>query len=163
MLSPSELAARQEIEKQLLEAFIAQCTKVLGSMRDVPPEQAERIRSRLEDVLKDCPNLPADFKKSTQTAAKSYECASNMRAADAALQEAMRKAKEDDKLERNRLLQEARLFSRKAASLGADEVFQHAVKRKIENIMMTGGVENKGATAAKPLDTAPANPHHAKG
>jgi hypothetical protein len=163
MLSPSEIAARQEIEKKLLDAFVTQCTKVLGSMRDVPPEQAERIRSRLEDVLKDCPNLPPDFKKNTQTAAKAYECAANMRAADAALQEAMRKAKEDDKIERNRLLGEARLLCRKAVTLGADDDFQHAVKRKIENIMMTGGVEHKGATAAKPLSTAPANPHHAKG
>ena len=86
-----------------------------------------------------------------------------MRAADTALQEAMHRAKEDDKLERNRLLGEAKLLFRKAVSLGADDDFQHAVKRKIENIMMTGGVEHKGATAAKPLSTAPANPHHAKG
>ncbi len=155
MLSPSEAATKQELEKKLIETFIAQCTKVLGTMRDVPPEQAERIRERLNDVLEDCPHLPLDFKRQTKTAAKSYECAANMRATDIALQEAMHKAKEDDKAERNRLIGEARLLCRKAVALGAGDDFQHAVRRKIENIMMTGGVEHKGPTAAKPLYFTP--------
>ena len=163
MLSPSEAAIKQEIEKKLIDSFIAQCAKMLGEMREVSPERAERIRERLNDALEDCPRLPAEFKRRTQAAAKSYECAANMRATDLLLQEALHKAKEDDKLERNRLIGEARLVCRKAVSLGASEEFQHAVRRKIENIMMTGGIEHKGPTAAKPASFGVAPPHHARG
>jgi hypothetical protein len=163
MLSPIEVATKHDLEKKLIEAFIAQCTKMLGTMREVPPEQAGRIRERLDDALDDCPNLPLEYKRRTKAAAKSYECAANMRATDIALQEAMHKAREDDKLERNRLIGEARLLCRKAVSLGAGEDFQHAVKRKIDNIMMTGSIEHKGPTAAKPLSFMPANTHYAKG
>ena len=162
MLSPSEAATKRETEKILVEAFIVQCAKVLASMRDVSPVQAERIRGRLDDVLKDCPLLPLELKRKMQEEARVYERAANTRATDVALQEAMHKAKEDDKMERNRLVGEARLYCRKAVSLGADDDFQHAVKRKIENIMMTGGIEHKGPTAAKPLYFDPGTPHHVR-
>jgi hypothetical protein len=163
MLSPNEAATKQDLEKKEIEIFVAQCTKMLGMMREVPPEQAERIRERLNDVLDDCPHLPPEFVRRTKAAAKSYECASAMRATDIALQEAMHKAKEDDKVERNRLIDEARLLARKAGALGAGAEFQHAVRRKIENIMMSGGIEHKGPTAAKPASIGGAHPHHARG
>jgi hypothetical protein len=139
-----------------------QCARVRASMRDMSPVQAERIRARLDDVLKDCPLLPLELKRKMQEEARTFERIANMRATDATLQDAMHKAKEDDKVERNRLVEEARQHCRKAVSLGADADFQHAVKRKIENIMMTGGIEHKGPTAAKPLFFDPGTPHHAR-
>src|SRR5947209_17441488 len=151
MLSPSEVARKQEAEKKLLDAFMAQCGKVLESMRDVPPAEAERIRQRLEDAMKSCPGLPAAFKQQTMAVARAYECSSNMRATDDALQQAMHFAREADKVGRTELLAEARKRSARATMLGANENFQHAVRRKLENIMLTGGVEHHGPTAAKPL------------
>jgi hypothetical protein len=162
MLSASEVARKQEAEKKLLDAFMAQCGKVLDSMRDVPPAEAERIRQRLEDAMKSCPGLPAAFKQQTMAVARAYECSSNMRATDDALQQAMHFAREDDKVARNELLAEARKRSAKATMLGANENFQHAVRRKLENIMLTGGVEHHGPTAAKPLAGASAGQHHGR-
>ena len=162
MLSPSEVARKQEAEKKLLDAFMAQCGKVLESMRDVPPAEAERIRQRLEDAMKSCPGLPAAFKQQTMAVARAYECSSNMRATDDALQQAMHFAREDDKVARNELLAEARKRSAKATMLGANENFQHAVRRKLENIMLTGGVEHHGPTAAKPLAGTAAGQHHGR-
>jgi hypothetical protein len=162
MLSPSEVARKQEAEKKLLDAFMAQCGKVLESMRDVPPAEAERIRQRLEDAMKSCPGLPAAFKQQTMAVARAYECSSNMRATDDALQQAMHFAREDDKVARNELLAEARKRSARATMLGANENFQHAVRRKLENIMLTGGVEHHGPTAAKPLAGTAAGQHHGR-
>jgi hypothetical protein len=159
MLLPSEAARKQEAEKKLLDAFMAQCGKVVESMRDVPPAEAERIRQRLDDALKSCPHLPTAFKQQTMAAARAYECSSNMRATDEALQKAMHFAREDDKVARNELIAEARKRSAKATMLGANQDFQHAVQRKLENIMLTGGVEHHGPTAAKPLAGSP-DPHH---
>src|SRR5258708_33891062 len=79
MLLPSEAARKQEAEKKLLDAFMAQCGKVLETMRDVPPAEAERIRQRLDDALKSCPNLPAAFKQQTMAGAPAYECPFNTR------------------------------------------------------------------------------------
>lgn len=158
MLLSSETAKKQEAEKKLLDAFMVQCGKVLESMHNVPPAEAERIRKRLEDALKSCPHLPAAFRQQTQTIARAHECSSNMRATDTALQQAMHFARLDDKVARNELIAEARKLSSKAISLGANQDFQHAVRRKLENIMLTGGVEHHGPTAAKPL-AGPASGH----
>jgi hypothetical protein len=162
MLLSSDTARKQEAEKKLLDAFMAQCGKVLESMRDVPPAEAERIRQRLDDALKSCPHLPAAFRQQTQAVARAYECSSNMRATDDALQKAMHFAREDDKVARNELIAEARKLSSKATMLGANQDFQHAVRRKLENIMLTGGVEHHGPTAAKPLAGAPTPQHHGR-
>jgi len=93
--------------------------------------------------------------------ARNFECIANTRAADAALQGALGKARQDDGMERNRLVGEARRFANKAISLGADSSFRASLNRKIEIIMMTGKVEQKGPTVAKPLDTTP-KPQSAK-
>ncbi|HEX3498833.1 MAG TPA: hypothetical protein VHT04_05870 [Stellaceae bacterium] len=162
MLLPSETARKQEAEKKLLDAFMAQCGKVLDSMRDVSPAEAERIRQRLEDALRSCPHLPPAFRQQTQTVARAYECTSNMRATDDALQQAMHFARQDDKVARNELIAEARKRSSKAIALGANQDFQHAVRRKLENIMLTGGVEHHGPTAAKPLASPPSGHHHGR-
>jgi hypothetical protein len=162
MLLASEAARKQEAEKKLLDAFMAQCGKVLESMRDVPPAEAERIRQRLDDAIKSCPGLPSAFKQQTMAVARAYECSANMRATDAALQQAMHFARGDDKAARNELIAEARKLSAKAVMLGANQDFQHAVRRKLENIMLTGGVEHHGPTAAKPLAGTPAGQHNGR-
>ncbi len=160
--SASDLAKKRELEKKLLESAMAECTKMVNSMRELPPPAAERIRQRLDAYLKDQKKIPLDFKRKVTGEARSLECAANMRAADAALKKALNLARRDDHKERTRLIGEARTFGAKAASLGADEEFKAAVKRKIDIIMLTGGVEHDGPTIAKPLSTAPVNPNHAK-
>ncbi|HWI29654.1 MAG TPA: hypothetical protein VN668_21950 [Stellaceae bacterium] len=161
--SASDLAKKRELEQKLLEQAMAECTKITDSMRDLQPPAAERVRQRLDSYLKDHPKIPLDFKRKVTAQARAHECSANMRAADAALKKALADARHDAVKERSRLIGEARNFASKAASLGADEEFKAAVKRKIEIIMLTGGVEHEGPTVAKPLDRAPTNPHHAKG
>jgi ribosomal protein L16 Arg81 hydroxylase len=160
--SSSDLAKQRELEKRLIEQSQAECRRLVDSMRDLSPAAAERTRQRLDAYLKDHPKIPLDFKRKVTTEARAHECAASMRAADAVLKQALAKARHDDRKELNRLVGEARNHAGKAASFGADEEFQTAVRRKIEIIMLTGGVEHDGPTAAKPLSTAPANPHHAK-
>ncbi len=160
--SASDLAKKRELERKLLEQSMAECTKMVDSMRELPPPAVERIRQRLDAYIKDHKNIPLDFKRKALADARTHECAANMRAADAALKKALNLARHDDHKERSRLIGDARNFGNKAASLGADEEFKAAIKRKIDIIMLTGGVEHDGPTVAKPLDTAPKNPHHAK-
>jgi hypothetical protein len=158
-----DAAKKREAEQRLLDAAMAECSKMLESMRMAPPAEADRIKTRLDERMKSNSKLPMDFKRKTLEAARAFECAANMRATDTALKQAMHKAHGDDLIERNRLVGEARTFCNKAASLGADEHFRTTVNHKIEIIMLTGQVEHKGPTIAKPRDTAPKNPHHAKG
>jgi ribosomal protein L16 Arg81 hydroxylase len=160
--SASELAKKREAERKALESAMAECTKMVNSMSELPPPAVERIRQRLESYLKDRKNIPLDFKRKVTTEARGHECAANMRAADAALKKALSLARHDDTKERTKLIGEARSFAAKAASFGADDEFKAAVKRKIDIIMMTGGVEHEGPTVAKPLSTAPVTPNHAK-
>jgi acetylornithine/succinyldiaminopimelate/putrescine aminotransferase len=159
---PTVIDAAKEAEEKLLEAVKAECRKLLETMRLAQPAEAERMRTRLEEVIKRCPKLPPDFNRKILADARALECTSNTRAADVALHAAMRKAKEDDAVERNRLVGQARGYANKAISLGADPAFRATVNRKIEIIMMTGNVEQKGPTLAKPLDATP-RPSSAKG
>jgi hypothetical protein len=158
----TDAAKKREAEQRALAASMAACDKMLEGMRAVPPAEAERIKARIDDALKNNPKFPMDFKRKTLAAARSFECMANMRAADTALKQAAHKAREDDGIERNRLVAEARAFCNKAASLGADAHFRTTANRKIEIIMMTGNVEHKGPTVAKPRDTAPKNAHQVK-
>ncbi|HZB94037.1 MAG TPA: hypothetical protein VE397_21490 [Stellaceae bacterium] len=160
--SSSDLAKKRELEQKLLEDAKSACRKMVDAMRELAPETAERARQRFDDFLKDHPKIPLDFKRQVSGEARAHGCAAYMRAADTALKKALGNARHDQLKERSRLVGEARNYAAKARSLGADEEFQAAVKRKIEIIMMTGGVEHDGPTVAKPLSTAPANPHHAK-
>ncbi len=150
--------AKNEAEERLIAAIKLESRKLIESMRLAQPSEAERLRTRLDEVIKHCTKLPADFKRDILAEARNLECTSNTRAADVALQAAMRKAKEDDAAERNRLVGQARTYANKAISLGADPAFRATVNRKTEIIMMTGNVEQKGPTAAKPLDPLPRPP-----
>jgi hypothetical protein len=162
MSRQSEMAEKREAEKKALEEFMARCRKTLATMESVTPDEAERIKGRLDDMMKGYAKLPMDFKRTILAAARAHECNANMRATASTLKNAQYRALADDKPGRNELIAEARRLSGKALALAAGDDFRLAVKHKIENIMMTGGVEHKGPTVAKPLSTAPANPHHAK-
>ena len=155
MPATNEAANKLEAEKKLLAACMAECSKLVESMRMQKPVDAERSKARLDAIVKQVPKLPADFKKKILGDARNFQCIANTRAADAALQLALEKARKDDETERNRLVGEASNFCNKAMALGAASSFRSIVKRKIEIIMMTGGVEHDGPTIAKPLDTSP--------
>ena len=152
---PTVIDVAKEAEEKLLEAVKTECRKLIETMRLAQPTEAERIRTRLDEVIKHCTKLPLDLKRQILDDARALECTSNTRAADVALHAAMRKAKEDDATERNRLVGQARGYANKAIALGADPAFRATVNRKIEIIMMTGNVEQKGPTIAKPLDATP--------
>jgi ribosomal protein L16 Arg81 hydroxylase len=159
--SSTDLAKDRELEKKRLEAAQVECRQLLGAMREVQPAAAEQIKSRLDALFKRHPKLPLDFKHKILTDARSHECVSNMRAADAALHQALSAARHDDHEVRNRMVSEARIFSSKASALGANKEFKAAVQRKLEIVMMTGGVEHKGPTIAKPLSNR--SPLHPSG
>lgn len=161
MSSLAQAGLQQEAEKKLLESIQAECRKLVDIMRTAKPADAERLKTRLDDIIKATQKLPLEFKRRILSDARNCESMANMRAADTALQAAMGCARHDDATERNRLVGDARGFANKAIALGADSTFRAAVNRKIEIIMMTGRVEHKGPTAAKPLDAAP-KPHSAK-
>jgi hypothetical protein len=162
MSTQSDFAAKREAEKKALDDFMEQCRKILASMEGVPPDDAERIKGRLDDMLKGFKKVPMDFKRTMLSTARAHECHANMRATDVKLKSASYRALADDKPGRNDLIAEARRLSGKALALGAGDEFRLAVKHKIENIMMSGGVEHKGPTAAKPLSTGPVIPNRAK-
>jgi len=155
MTATNDPAAKLAAEKKLLDACVAECTKLVQSMRTQSPLDAARNKSKLDAVIKSVPKLPMDVKRKLLEEARGFECIANTRAADAALQRALEKARKDDEAERNRLVGEARNFCNKAMSLGAASSFRATVNRKIEIIMMTGGVEHDGPTIAKPADTVP--------
>lgn len=162
LLSNDAAKKKQEAEARQLQMGMDECRKYLNAMRSASPVEAEKLKQRLQDTIKRYPKLSMDFKQQANKNARSYECAANMRAADAALHEAMQMAISHHMMERGKLIGEARGFFRKAMALGADKEFQTAAERKIDNVMMTGGFEQKGPTIAKPTSHAPKNTHCAK-
>ena len=154
MVSTTELS-KYEAEQRLIEAVKVECEKLLEMMRQASPVEAERLKTRLDEVIKRCPKIPLALKRKITTDARALECIANTRAADACLNSAMAKAKSDDVQERNRLISQARSYASKAVSLGAAPAFRSALDRKVEIIMLTGGVAHKGPSAAKPLYTGP--------
>jgi hypothetical protein len=157
-----DLERKKEFEKKVIEAASAECQRLVEAMRMALPEEFERLRPRLDETIRRCPKLPIPFKRRMFNAARHYECTANTRAADRSLNEALSRARSDDVQERNRLVGEARRYANMATRLGADTGFRTTLNRKIEIILMTGGVEHKGPTIAKPLDTAPKIPNIAK-
>lgn len=153
---------QQEAARQALERSMQHCKDVLRKMRDATPEEAERLNKALKDHCGSDKALPFDFRKKVLERARQYECFANMRATDRALHEALRLAAEEHMVERAQKLGEGRRYFGKATALGADEDFRKAAQRLIETIMMTGGVQHKGPTRAKPADIAPRAPNRAK-
>lgn len=156
------LAQKKEAERAALERSKQHCRDELKKMHDARPEEAEELAKRLKDYCGQDKSLPFDFKRKALELARSYECNANMRAADAALHQALRLAADEHMVERAQKLGEGRRLFSKACSLGADDDFRKAVQRLIENVMMTGGVQKKGPTRAKPADIAPRAPNRAK-
>lgn len=156
------LTQKLEAERAALERSKQFCRDELKKMHEAGPEEAERLGKALKDHCGHDKALPYDFKRKALELARTYECNSNMRAADVALHQALRLAAEEHMVERAQKLGEGRRYFSKACALGADEDFRKAAQRLIENVMMTGGVQKKGPTRAKPADMAPRAPNRAK-
>lgn len=136
LLKAAEYSA--EATEKALAACMAKCTKLVESMRAAKPAEVERSRALLGEIIKATPILALEFKRKMMTDALACERNANARAADAALTLAMEKARADNKIERNRLVGEARNFCNKAIALGAPASIRETLNRKIEVIMMSG-------------------------
>lgn len=156
------LAHKQAAEQAAIERSKQFCRDALKQMHWAAPEEAERLAKGLKDHCGHDKSLPFDFKRKALDLARTYECNANMRAADVALHQALRLAAEEHMVERAQKLGEGRRYFSKACALGADDDFRKAVQRLIENVMMTGGVQKKGPTRAKPGDLVPRVPNRAK-
>ena len=161
--SPADAAkAKQEAERQAVENLKAAISNEVAAMKTAGPGEAERMHARMKDRCND-KRLPGDFKKRILDQARAFERDANMRATDQMLAVAVAMAASENMPLRAAKLNEGRKLFSKAVSLGADEEFKKATQRLIDTIMFTGGVYKPGAaTKAKPLDTAPKNPHKAK-
>lgn len=153
---------KQEAERQAIERSMQFCKDQLRKMHDCQPDEGERLHKQLKDHCGSDKKLPFDFKRKVLERARQYECFANMRATDRALHSALRLAADENMVERAQKLGEGRRLYSKACTLGADEDFRKAAQRLIETVMMTGGVQHKGPTRAKPAEIAPRAPNRAK-
>ncbi len=158
----NSLAQKQEAERLAVERAMQDCKSELHKMHDAEPEEAERLGKMLKERCAQDKRLPFDFKRKVLERARVYECNANMRAADKAFHIALRLAAEEQMVQRAQKLGEGRRYFSKACALGADADFRAAAQRLMENIMLTGGVQHKGPTRAKPADIAPRAPNRAK-
>lgn len=154
--------SRREAELLAIEQAKRVCKVELAKMHDASPDEAERLGKWLKERCGQDKSLPLDFKRKVLERARLYECNANMRATNQMLHAALRLAAEEQMVERGQKLGEGRRYFSKACALGADEDFRKAVQRLIDNVMMTGGVQHKGPTRAKPADIAPRAPNRAK-
>ncbi|MDA8232571.1 MAG: hypothetical protein M0006_14650 [Magnetospirillum sp.] len=147
-------------------AAIEQSKKVIRdlihAMADASPEESERLAQQVKDRCGGDTLLPFDFKQKAFKKARELQCNANMRAADRLMHQAARLAAEENMKDRGAKVAEARRYFAKACTLGADEEWRKAFQRLNETILLTGGVQHKGPTRAKPLDTAPKPPNRAK-
>jgi ribosomal protein L16 Arg81 hydroxylase len=158
----NSLAQKQEAERLATERAMQDCKDQLRKMREAEPDEAERLSKMLKDRCAQDKRLPYDFKRKLLERARVYECNANMRAADKALHAALRLAAEEQMVQRAQKLGEGRRYFSKACALGADADYRAAAQRLMENIMLTGGIQHKGPTRAKPADIAPRAPNRAK-
>lgn len=162
MLMSPEAQEKQKAEQRAIEEAKAQCDAELRKMKNATIEEVEHIKQHLTDLMKRCQKLPFDFKQKLQMSAKTYECAAYMRDTDDCLRQAVAKAQARQFVERGQCLARGKQSYRKALMLGADKEFAIAAERMIENIMLTSSPDTHRPTKAKPMDTAPKNPHCAK-
>lgn len=153
---------KQEALRLAIERSIQHCKDELHKMHDCQPDEAERLNKVLKDYCGSDKQLPFDFKRKVLERARQYECFANMRATDRALHAALRLAADEDMVHRAQKLGEGRRLFSKACTLGADDDFRKAAQRLMETIMMTGGIQHKGPTRAKPAVLAPRPPNRAK-
>ncbi|GEM_PF-3236797 len=151
-MSAEERERKKELEQKQVEQFKARVKQELTKMKEVKPDEAERIHERVKELLKE-PKLPKDFRKKARELGKKLECEANMRQTDAEIQLALNHAKMDRKKERSQCITEAKKYMRKAVSLGAPDGYRNHASALIENVMLTGNVSNHGKpTRAKPKD-----------
>ena len=153
--------ARAEIKRRLLERLMAQIVEALRRMPDTSSAGAYRLHRQIKRLcIGDA--LPVEFKRQSLEWARVHERNANMRETDKALRAALRIIALEQMRERSHAMSLAYRFYAKACRLGADEAFKRAVQRRIDIIMLTGGIVQQGPTRAKPLDTAPKTPNRAK-
>ncbi len=156
--SPADEAARAVAVLQAKKTV----RDLVHGMVDASPEDAERLSQRLKDFCGGDKLVPFDFKQRAFLKARELECHANMRMADRMLRDASRMAAAENMRERGVKLGDARRFFGKACTLGADEGWRKAFQRSSETVLLTGGVQPKGPTRAKPRDIAPRAPNRAK-
>ncbi len=160
--SAKEPSAADKEKAEAIEQAKKKIRVLVHTMHDVTPEEAERTVERIKDLMKEEKLLPFDFRQKAFKRMRVLECDANMRAADMMLHKASEMAVEENMKERAFDLGEARKFYSKACTLGADDDWRKAFQRSAETILLTGGVQHKGPTRAKPLDLAPKPPNRAK-
>ncbi len=135
---------------------------LVHGMEGKSPDDAERMAQRIKEFCAGDKLLPLDFKQKAYQKARELERFANMRMADKMLRDASRMAAAENMKERGVKLGDARRFFAKACALGADADWRKAFQRGSETVMLTGGVQPKGPTRAKPRDIAPRAPNRAK-
>ena len=135
---------------------------MVHGMHGASPDEAERLGQRIKEFCAGDKLLPLEFKQKAYQKARELERFANMRMADKMLHDASRMAAAENMKERGVKLGDARRYFGKACALGADPDWRKAFQRGSETVMLTGGVQPKGPTRAKPRDIAPRAPNRAK-
>ncbi len=156
--SPADEAARAVAVLQAKKTV----RDLVHGMEGKSPDDAERMAQRIKEFCAGDKLLPLDFKQKAYQMARELERFANMRMADKMLHDASRMAAAENMKERGVKLGDARRYFAKACGLGAEQGWRKAFQRSSETVMLTGGVQPKGPTRAKPRDIAPPTPNRAK-
>ena len=160
-----EKSAEREAEIRRIEAIKKSVEASLVQMRghaDVGlSDRCEAAAKRLIEILKS-PHLDVDYIKQVRGGIDRLILQAFMKATAIAAKQAIDAGKADDSEKRTAKIKEAREKLSGAIKYKAPREFEQQSERMLEVAMFSGGVKSKGATAAKPLDTAPKVENRAK-
>jgi hypothetical protein len=94
---------------------------------------------RLADLLAD-PALSSEFVRTARAEARDVELSANMKACDMALRRAFAFPSAQRKPQRVAEVSTARVYLRRAAILGASELFRRGAERTIDAALLTDGL-----------------------
>lgn len=106
--------------------------------------EVELLVIALSDLLAD-PSLPFDFVRGARAEMRELELNANMKACDMALRRALAFPKARRKPQRVEAVSTARLYLRRAALLGASELFRRGAERTIDAALLTDGLQRECA------------------
>lgn len=142
-------------EQMLIDVAVKRVDVCLERLKtatlDGNASEVEAISRVMVDLMRN-PRLPNDKTKEAQIAVRIAERDVFVKACDSALKRAIEFAQADQGNERNAELRAAQDWLKKAITAGASPDYRTQTQYKIDIIMETGGVRQKGPTAAKPLD-----------
>lgn len=142
-------------EKMLIEVAVKRVDvcieRIKAAVAKADAPEVEAISKVMIDLVKN-PRLPPDKKRECQVVVRDAERDVFVKACDMALQRAIEFAQSDRANERNLEVRNAQDWLKKAIAAGASPDYRTQSQNKIQIIMETGGVKQKGPTAAKPLD-----------